>query len=89
MHNVLPKFNIQIIISKPETKSSADPVLAAEFHPTEKWSLITCGKSHLSFWNFEGACLNKKQGVFEKYDKPKYVLCLRFALFFVELFCLY
>lgn len=62
-----------------ETKSSADPVLAVEFHPTEKWSLISCGKSHLSFWNFEGGCLNKKQGVFEKYDKPKYVLCLSFT----------
>ncbi|CAH1261928.1 EML1 [Branchiostoma lanceolatum] len=62
-----------------ETKAANEPVLAAEFHPTEKNLIVTCGKSHICFWTLEDNKLSKKQGVFEKHDKPKYVLCLAFA----------
>ncbi|XP_078672205.1 echinoderm microtubule-associated protein-like 2 isoform X2 [Branchiostoma floridae x Branchiostoma belcheri] len=62
-----------------ETKAANEPVLAAEFHPTEKNLIVTCGKSHICFWTLDDAKLSKKQGVFEKHDKPKYVLCLAFA----------
>ncbi|KAJ8308865.1 hypothetical protein KUTeg_013739 [Tegillarca granosa] len=62
-----------------ETKSSTEPVLAAEFHPLEKNSIITCGKGQISFWTIEGGTLAKKTGIFDKHEKPKYVLCLAFA----------
>ncbi|KAK7487112.1 hypothetical protein BaRGS_00021607 [Batillaria attramentaria] len=62
-----------------ETKSSTEPVLAVEFHPSEKGSIVSCGKGQLSFWTLEGGALSKKQGIYDKYDKPKYVLCLSFA----------
>ncbi|XP_078001343.1 77 kDa echinoderm microtubule-associated protein-like isoform X2 [Glandiceps talaboti] len=62
-----------------ETKSATEPVLAAEFHPMDHKQLVTCGKSHISFWTIEDNRLTKKSGVFEKHDKPKYVLCLAFA----------
>ncbi|XP_070578135.1 77 kDa echinoderm microtubule-associated protein-like isoform X3 [Ptychodera flava] len=62
-----------------DTKSASEPVLAAEFHPMDHRQMVTCGKSHISFWTLEDGRLNKKSGIFEKYDKPKYVLCLAFA----------
>lgn len=62
-----------------ETKSSTDPVLAAEFHPCEKNVIVSCGKGQISFWNIEGGTLTRKQGIYEKYDKPKYVTCVAFA----------
>ncbi|KAL8567806.1 hypothetical protein ACOMHN_009114 [Nucella lapillus] len=62
-----------------ETKSSTEPVLAVEFHPSEKGAIVSCGKGQITFWTYEGGALAKKQGVYEKYDKPKYVLCLAFA----------
>ncbi|XP_070181364.1 echinoderm microtubule-associated protein-like 2 isoform X3 [Littorina saxatilis] len=62
-----------------ETKSSTEPVLAVEFHPSEKGSIVSCGKGQITFWTFEGGALAKKQGIYDKYDKPKYVLCLAFA----------
>ncbi|XP_076442286.1 echinoderm microtubule-associated protein-like 2 isoform X4 [Babylonia areolata] len=62
-----------------ETKSSTEPVLAVEFHPSEKGSIVSCGKGQITFWTFEGGALAKKQGVYDKHDKPKYVLCLAFA----------
>lgn len=62
-----------------ETKSSTEPVLAAEFHPLEKGNIITCGKGQISFWTLEGGSLAKKTGIFDKHDKPKFVLCLAFA----------
>ncbi|XP_072031419.1 77 kDa echinoderm microtubule-associated protein-like isoform X3 [Amphiura filiformis] len=61
------------------TKSSQDPVLAAEFHPTLSGQIITCGKGHILFWAFDGSKLVKKSGIYEKYDKPKFVLCIGFA----------
>eukprot|EP00105_Crassostrea_gigas_P010551 XP_011425879.1 PREDICTED: echinoderm microtubule-associated protein-like 2 isoform X7 [Crassostrea gigas] len=62
-----------------ETKSSTEPVLAAEFHPLEKGNIITCGKGQISFWTLEGGSLAKKTGIFDKHDKPKFVLCVAFA----------
>ena len=37
----------------------------ATFHPTDPTVLITCGKSHIYFWNLEGGSLSKRQGLFE------------------------
>ncbi|CAI9533960.1 unnamed protein product [Staurois parvus] len=72
-----------------EVKCSTEPVLAAIFHPTEPNLIITCGKSQLYYWSLEGATgagatggtalLSKRQGVFEKYEKPRFVLCVAFA----------
>ncbi|KAJ6218486.1 hypothetical protein RDWZM_009643 [Blomia tropicalis] len=61
-----------------ESKSTCDPVLAIEFHPIEKYTLISIGKGHIFFWDVEGGTLVKKIGVFEKQEKPKYILCLAF-----------
>ncbi|KAI0213314.1 Echinoderm microtubule-associated protein-like 1 [Lamellibrachia satsuma] len=62
-----------------ETKSSTEPVLAAEFHPCENTSIVTCGKNQISFWTLEGGTLTRKLGLYEKHDKPKFVTCLAFA----------
>ncbi|CAG5132203.1 unnamed protein product, partial [Candidula unifasciata] len=62
-----------------ETKSSTEPVLAVEYHPLEKQQIVSCGKNQITFWTFEGGSLAKKQGIFDRYDKPKFVLCLAFA----------
>lgn len=62
-------------------KCYGDLVLAAEFHPTEKNLIVTCGKQHVFFWHLDGSNLNKKAGIFEspfKIDKPKYILCVAF-----------
>ncbi|XP_049795931.1 echinoderm microtubule-associated protein-like 2 isoform X2 [Schistocerca nitens] len=63
-----------------ETKCSADTVVAAEFHPLDKNSIVTCGKSHINFWTLDaGGTLYKRMGIFENRDKPKYVTCLAFT----------
>uniref|UniRef100_A0A1I8HE55 HELP domain-containing protein n=2 Tax=Macrostomum lignano TaxID=282301 RepID=A0A1I8HE55_9PLAT len=62
-----------------ETKTSGDPVLACEYHPLDNGSIVTCGKNQLTFWTIEGGQLSKKNGIFEKHEKPKFVLCLTFA----------
>ncbi|KAK7871406.1 hypothetical protein R5R35_006108 [Gryllus longicercus] len=63
-----------------ETKCSADTVVAAEFHPMDRQSIITCGKSHINFWTLDaGGTLYKRMGIFENRDKPKYVTCLAFT----------
>uniref|UniRef100_G1L282 EMAP like 2 n=1 Tax=Ailuropoda melanoleuca TaxID=9646 RepID=G1L282_AILME len=59
-------------------KCSNEAVLVATFHPTDPALLITCGKSHIYFWSLEGGTLSKRQGLFEKHEKPKYVLCVTF-----------
>nr|XP_020028515.1 echinoderm microtubule-associated protein-like 2 isoform X1 [Castor canadensis] len=61
-----------------DCKCSNEAVLVATFHPTDPTLLITCGKSHIYFWSLEGASLSKRQGLFEKHEKPKYVLCVTF-----------
>ncbi|XP_078145487.1 echinoderm microtubule-associated protein-like 1 isoform X2 [Centroberyx gerrardi] len=62
-----------------EVKCSNESVFAADFHPTDSNIIVTCGKSHLYFWNLEKGMLVKKQGLFEKQEKPKFVLCVTFA----------
>ncbi|XP_061698832.1 echinoderm microtubule-associated protein-like 1 isoform X8 [Syngnathoides biaculeatus] len=62
-----------------EVKTSNDTVFAADFHPTDSNIMVTCGKSHLHFWSLEKGMLVKKQGLFEKQEKPKFVLCVTFA----------
>ncbi|XP_076156674.1 echinoderm microtubule-associated protein-like 1 isoform X2 [Alosa pseudoharengus] len=62
-----------------EVKCSNESVFAADFHPTDTNIIVTCGKSHLYFWTLERGMLVKKQGLFEKQEKPKFVLCVTFS----------
>lgn len=62
-----------------DVKCSNEAVFAADFHPTDTSTIVTCGKSHLYFWSLEGSSLAKKQGLFEKQEKPKFVLCVTFS----------
>lgn len=39
--------------------------MACEFNPHEEGQIITCGKSHISFWTLADGKLTKKQGLFE------------------------
>ncbi|KAG8504775.1 Echinoderm microtubule-associated protein-like 4, partial [Galemys pyrenaicus] len=59
-------------------KTTNEVVLAVEFHPTDANTIITCGKSHIFFWTWSGNSLTRKQGIFGKYEKPKFVQCLAF-----------
>uniref|UniRef100_A0A8C5C8I1 EMAP like 4 n=1 Tax=Gadus morhua TaxID=8049 RepID=A0A8C5C8I1_GADMO len=61
-----------------EIKTTNEVVLWVEFHPTDPHTLVTCGKSHIFFWLWGGSSLARKQGIFGKYDKPKFVQCLAF-----------
>lgn len=62
-----------------ETKSSQDPVVQVEFHPSLENQLISLGKGHIHFWNFGTGKLVRKSGIFEKHDKPKFILCMTFS----------
>ncbi|XP_012693858.2 echinoderm microtubule-associated protein-like 2 isoform X2 [Clupea harengus] len=62
-----------------DVKCSNDSVLGAAFHPMEANLIVTWAKSHINFWTMEGSTLTKRQGLFEKHEKPKYVLCVAFA----------
>lgn len=47
-------------------QSSGDPVLAAEFHPVDRNTIVTCGKGHINFWSLEHKnTLVKRMGVFD------------------------
>uniref|UniRef100_A0A3Q3GBK9 EMAP like 4 n=1 Tax=Labrus bergylta TaxID=56723 RepID=A0A3Q3GBK9_9LABR len=61
-----------------EIKSTNEVVLAVEFHPTDANTIVTCGKSHIFFWTWSGNSLARKQGIFGKYEKPKFIQCLAF-----------
>ncbi|KAK9717603.1 HELP motif [Popillia japonica] len=61
-----------------ETKCSTETIVAAEFHPQQENFIVTCGKSHVGFWQFEDGALKKKMGIFGSHDKPKYINCLAF-----------
>lgn len=53
--------------------------MAAEFHPLDRNTIVTCGKSHIAFWSLDvGGTLYKRMGIFETRDKPKYVTCVAF-----------
>uniref|UniRef100_A0A1A8I9E7 Echinoderm microtubule associated protein like 4 n=1 Tax=Nothobranchius kuhntae TaxID=321403 RepID=A0A1A8I9E7_NOTKU len=47
-----------------EIKTTNEVVLAVEFHPTDPDIIITCGKSHIFFWTWNGNTLCRKQGIF-------------------------
>uniref|UniRef100_A0A098M0H5 Echinoderm microtubule-associated protein-like 4 n=1 Tax=Hypsiglena sp. JMG-2014 TaxID=1550645 RepID=A0A098M0H5_9SAUR len=61
-----------------EIKTTNEVVLAVAFHPTDRDTIITSGKSHIFFWTWNTNSLTRKQGIFGKYDKPKFVQCLAF-----------
>ncbi|XP_039992654.1 echinoderm microtubule-associated protein-like 1 isoform X8 [Xiphias gladius] len=77
--HVLSIWDWQRVDRLAEVKCSNESVFAADFHPTDSNIVVTCGKSHLYFWNLEKGMLLKKQGLFEKQEKPKFVLCVTFA----------
>ncbi|KAM6912638.1 echinoderm microtubule-associated protein-like 1 isoform 1-T1 [Xenentodon cancila] len=77
--HVLSVWDWQKVDRLAEVKSSNESVFAADFHPTDSSIVVTCGKSHLYFWTLEKGVLVKKQGLFEKQEKPKFVLCVTFA----------
>ncbi|XP_075927212.1 echinoderm microtubule-associated protein-like 2 [Petromyzon marinus] len=59
-----------------DSKCSNEVVYSADFHPKEENVIVTCGKNNINFWALDGRNLSKKQGIFEKHEKPKHVLCL-------------
>ncbi|XP_076829714.1 echinoderm microtubule-associated protein-like 3 isoform X2 [Brachyhypopomus gauderio] len=63
-----------------EVKSTNEAVFAVEFSPTDTSNIITCGKSHVYFWTQSAGTLTKKQGIFGKYKKPKFIMCFIFSL---------
>uniref|UniRef100_A0A671M7Y2 Echinoderm microtubule-associated protein-like 3 n=1 Tax=Sinocyclocheilus anshuiensis TaxID=1608454 RepID=A0A671M7Y2_9TELE len=63
-----------------EVKNTNEAVLAVDFSPTDTNNIISCGKSHVYFWTMTAGTLTKKQGIFGKYKKPKFVLCFVFSL---------
>ncbi|XP_055735671.1 echinoderm microtubule-associated protein-like 2 isoform X3 [Salvelinus fontinalis] len=77
--HILSVWNWQKEKQLADVKCSNDSVLAAAFHPMDDNLIVTCGKSHLNFWTMDGNTLTKRQGLFDKNEKPKYVLCVAFA----------
>uniref|UniRef100_A0A8D0C8X4 Echinoderm microtubule-associated protein-like 4 n=1 Tax=Scleropages formosus TaxID=113540 RepID=A0A8D0C8X4_SCLFO len=61
-----------------EIKTTNETVLAVDFHPTDTSTIVTCGKSHVFFWTWNCSSLVRKQGIFGKYEKPKFVQCVAF-----------
>ncbi|KAL8184246.1 UNVERIFIED_CONTAM: Echinoderm microtubule-associated protein-like 3 [Gekko kuhli] len=61
-----------------EIKSTNESVLTVEFNPQDSSNIITTGKSHVYFWTWSGSSLTKKQGIFGKYKKPKFIQCFVF-----------
>lgn len=63
-----------------EVKSTNEAVFAVEFNPSDSSNIITCGKSHVYFWTLSSGQFTKKQGIFGKYKKPKFIQCFVFSL---------
>ncbi|XP_047456738.1 echinoderm microtubule-associated protein-like 3 isoform X2 [Mugil cephalus] len=63
-----------------EVKSTNEAVFAVEFNPSDSTNIITCGKSHVYFWTLSAGQFTKKQGIFGKYKKPKFIQCFTFSL---------
>ncbi|KAG7495720.1 echinoderm microtubule-associated protein-like 3 isoform X1 [Solea senegalensis] len=63
-----------------EVKSTNEAVFAVEFNPGDSSNIITCGKSHVYFWTLNAGLFTKKQGIFGKYKKPKFIQCFVFSL---------
>jgi len=65
----LSVWNWQTTQKIASSKCYGDLVFAAEFHPTEKGVIVTCGKQHIYFWTLDSANhLTKKAGIFELYQ---------------------
>lgn len=66
-----------------ETKCSKELIFGINWNPISTLSFVTYGKSHLGFWEFnsdpKNCQLTKKMGIYEKIDKPKYVLTTAFT----------
>lgn len=84
----LSVWNWQNNTKTSSVKCYGDLVFSAEFSPTEKNLIVTCGKQHIAFWTLEAQHITKKMGLFEsstvassnfKVEKPKYILCLSFT----------
>ncbi|XP_017282535.1 echinoderm microtubule-associated protein-like 3 isoform X2 [Kryptolebias marmoratus] len=63
-----------------EIKSTNEAVFAVDFNPSDSAIIITCGKSHVYFWTLSAGQFTKKQGIFGKYKKPKFIQCFVFSL---------
>ncbi|XP_077357414.1 echinoderm microtubule-associated protein-like 3 isoform X2 [Festucalex cinctus] len=63
-----------------EVKTTNETVLAVDFHPSDSGNIITCGKSHVYFWTLNAGQFTKKQGIFGKFKKPKFIQCFVFSL---------
>ncbi|KAM7377754.1 hypothetical protein PAMA_014176 [Pampus argenteus] len=63
-----------------EVKTTNEAVFAVEFNPSDSANIITCGKSHVYFWTLSAGQFMKKQGIFGKYKKPKFIQCFVFSL---------
>ncbi|XP_041842455.1 echinoderm microtubule-associated protein-like 3 isoform X1 [Melanotaenia boesemani] len=63
-----------------EIKSTNEAVFAVDFNPSDSSIIITCGKSHVYFWTLSAGQFTKKQGIFGKYKKPKFIQCFVFSL---------
>lgn len=63
-----------------EVKSTNEAVFDVEFNPSDSTNIITCGKSHVYFWKLSAGQFTKKQGIFGKYKKPKFIQCFVFSL---------
>ncbi|XP_072315121.1 echinoderm microtubule-associated protein-like 2 [Eucyclogobius newberryi] len=63
-----------------EVKSTNEAVFVVDFHPSDSSKIITCGKSHVYFWTLSAGQFTKKQGIFGKYKKPKFIQCFVFSL---------
>ncbi|KAK5621436.1 Echinoderm microtubule-associated protein-like 3 [Crenichthys baileyi] len=63
-----------------EIKTTNEAVFAVDFNPSDSTNIITCGKSHVYFWTFNAGQFTKKQGIFGKYKKPKFIHCFVFSI---------
>ncbi|KAK5876199.1 hypothetical protein CesoFtcFv8_027194 [Champsocephalus esox] len=63
-----------------EVKNTNEAVFAVEFNLSDSSNIITCGKSHVYFWTLSAGQFTKKQGIFGKHKKPKFIQCFVFSL---------
>uniref|UniRef100_A0A672ZTZ6 HELP domain-containing protein n=1 Tax=Sphaeramia orbicularis TaxID=375764 RepID=A0A672ZTZ6_9TELE len=63
-----------------EVKTTNEAVFSVDFNPSDSANIITCGKSHVYFWTLSTGQFTKKQGIFGKYKKPKFIQCFVFSL---------
>ncbi|XP_013880777.1 echinoderm microtubule-associated protein-like 4 isoform X2 [Austrofundulus limnaeus] len=76
--HMLTVWNWQKKAKIAEIKTTNEVVLVVEFHPTDPNLIITCGKSHIFFWTWNGNSLVRKKGLLGNCDKTKFIQCLVF-----------